>query len=266
MGDSLGEELEGRPPCRPILVDGTAPIHPARVRNGETAAHVRLKRLALIWAQAHGYSACASEVSLPHCRYRADVAAFREHRDGDRTAIFECKQSLADLQRDNCDSASDRVRLDAVQIRREVIERNLRVHYPTLRTGETLFPDYDAWDFSQVDHRGYSGVLRNGAALQRRLINCTKFEKLARYHCANLFYLVIAEPLRSLAFEVPGGWGVLVETGDALALARKPVWHDVTLENQKRFLWRIATAGSRALNRELQITREDIDLARGTVI
>jgi hypothetical protein len=234
-------------------------------KRGETAAHVRLKRMACIWAQAHGYSACATEVSLPHCHYRADVAAFYEHRDGDRAAIFECKQSLTDLQRDNCDSASDRVRLDAVQTRREVIERNLRVHYPTLRTGESLFPDYDAWDFSQLGHRGYSGVLRNGAALQRRLINCTKFEKLARYHCANLFYLVIAEPLRSFVFEVPCGWGVLAETRDTLVLTRKPVWHDVTPENRKRFLRRIAAAATRAINRELEIARDEIDRVREAI-
>ena len=31
--------------------------------RGETATHARLKRLALLWAQAHGYSTCACEVS-----------------------------------------------------------------------------------------------------------------------------------------------------------------------------------------------------------
>ena len=46
-------------------------------RRGETAAHSHLKRLAFLWAQAQGYSACAMEVSLPQCRYRADVAAYR---------------------------------------------------------------------------------------------------------------------------------------------------------------------------------------------
>jgi hypothetical protein len=231
-------------------------------RGGETAAHARLKRLACIWAQGHGYSACALEVSLPHCRYRADVAAFREDREGDRAAIFECKQSLADLERDNCDSATTRAHLNLVETRRGVIERNLRVHYPTLRTGETLFPDYDAWDFSQLDHRGYSSVVRNGAALERRLIDCTKFEKLARYKCANLFYLVVSEPLREIALNGLGGWGLLVEVADALTLARKPVWYDVTLENHKRFLRRVALAGTRAINRELQIARDDIESAR----
>ncbi len=33
--------------------------------HGETAKHTQLKRLAFLWAQARGYSACALEVSLP---------------------------------------------------------------------------------------------------------------------------------------------------------------------------------------------------------
>ena len=59
-------------------------------RRGETAAHFELKRLALIWAQENGYPICALEVSLPKCRYRADVAAYRPEKNGSLglTAIF----------------------------------------------------------------------------------------------------------------------------------------------------------------------------------
>ncbi|HEX8281481.1 MAG TPA: hypothetical protein VF551_08890, partial [Chthoniobacterales bacterium] len=72
-------------------------------KAGETEAHRRLKRLAVLWAQAQGFTACAVEVSLPQCRYRADVAAYRARgSEVGTTAIFECKQVLADLRRDNC--------------------------------------------------------------------------------------------------------------------------------------------------------------------
>ncbi|MGI9114276.1 MAG: hypothetical protein DLM52_00360 [Chthoniobacterales bacterium] len=235
-------------------------------RRNETASHARLKRLACIWAQARGYSACAVEVSLPHCRFRADVAAFRQDRKGHRSAIFECKQALPDLRRDNCESASARAQLEQLQTRRAVIERNLRVHYPTLRTGESLFPDFDAWDFSTLDHRGYSRVLRNGAAVARRLVDCTKFEKVARYHCANLFYLVIAEPLRDLSFEMPSGWGLLVQNGEALELVEKPTWHENTAEALLHFVRRVAAAATRAVNRELAITRDEIESIRADLI
>jgi len=124
----------------------------ARVTNarGETERHSRLKRLAFLWAQAHGYSACAMEVALPQNRYRVDVAAYRlKQKTIGSTAIFECKQALCDLRRDNCQSDAARQRL----------ETRLREHYPNLRNGDSLFPEFDLPDFTVIGHRGYSRVL-----------------------------------------------------------------------------------------------------------
>jgi len=235
---------------------------PVTVRRGETDTHVRLKRLALLWAQANGYSACAAEVSLPQCRYRADVAAYRsEAKQPGVTAIFECKQALPDLRHDNCCGAATRERLRSVNRRREVLERNLRIHYPTLRTGDSLFPEYDSHDFSAIGHHGYARVLRELTALQNRLNNGRKFECLVRYACANLFFLVLPNELFREE-EVPLGWGALVETDGFLALARKPAWHDNAAENRLRFLQRIAMAGTRQFNRQLSISFEEIQTAR----
>lgn len=237
---------------------------PVTVRRGETDTHVRLKRLALLWAQANGYSACAAEVSLPKCRYRADVAAYRpEPKQPGVTAIFECKQALPDLRHDNCCGAATRERLRSVNRRREVLERNLRVHYPTLRTGDSLFPEYDSHDFSAIGHHGYARVLRELTALQNRLNTGRKFECLVRYACANLFFLVLPNELFREE-EVPFGWGALVETDGSLALVRKPAWHDNAAENRLRFLQRIAMAGTRQFNRQLLISYEEIRTVRQT--
>ena len=46
-------------------------------------------------------------------------------------------------------------RLESVYRRRQILEKHLRIHYPTLRTGETLFPEWDAHDFGAIEHRGY---------------------------------------------------------------------------------------------------------------
>jgi hypothetical protein len=238
---------------------------PIAIRRGETDMHVRLKRLALLWAQANGYSACAAEVSLPQCRYRADVAAHRPQRKQfGVTAIFECKQTLADLRRDNCCSNATRERLRSVSRRREVLEKHLRIHYPTLRTGDSLFPEYDSHDFSAIGHHSYSRVLRELTALQNRLDGGRKFECLVRYRCANLFFLVLPNELFCES-EMPLGWGALVESNHSLALVRKPIWHDNDAETRFRFLQRIATAGTRQFNRALGITRGDIVAAAKSV-
>ncbi len=231
-----------------------------RLKNGrgETEAHARLKRLALIWAQRQGYSACAMEVTLPRCRYRADLAAYYSGSSRSSvTAVFECKQALVDLRRDNGCAATTGRRLEKIHARREVLERNLRVHYPALRIRDSLFAEFDSHNFEAIDHRGYKQVLRQTRALQNRLFDCTKFETLIRYRCANLFFLVLPDKLFREP-EIPIGWGALIESNGGLELARKPAWHDVDPENQLRFLQRIARAGTRALNRTLNITFEEI--------
>ena len=232
------------------------------VRRAETAAHARLKRLALIWAQARGYSACAVEVSLPRCRFRADIAAYRPNgKEIGTTAIFECKQAFPDLRRDNGCSGPTAKRLEKVFQRREVLERNLRIHYPALRIPDSLFSDFDSHNFAAIDHRGYARVLRQLSALQNRLFDCTKFERLIRYRCANLFFLVIPGELFREA-EIPFGWGVLIECDGDLELARKPLWHDVALTTRLKLLERIAGARTRVTNKELEISFDDVCEAR----
>src|SRR5438128_1766822 len=204
--------------------------------RGETAAHARLKRLAVLWAQAQGYSACAVEMRLPRCRYRADVAAYRPEPNGlGSTAIFECKQALPDLRRDNCASLATRERLESIHRRRQLLEKHLRIHYPSLRIADTLFPEFDSHDFAAIAHRGYARVLRELNALQNRLYDCTKFDRLIRYRCANLFFLVLPNELFR-GSEIPVGWGALVKSDDALELLRKPVWQESPPEIRLCFL------------------------------
>ena len=226
----------------------------ARVKRllGETAQHARLKELAFFWAQAQGFSACAMEVSLPKCRYRADVAAYRwQRKQSGSTAIFECKQAFCDLRRDNCHSEATRRHLELICQRRQVLEARLRAHYPHLRNGDSLFPEFDSQNFIAIGHRGYLRLLRDLRALQNQLYDCTKFEKLIRYRCANLFFLVLPEQLFHDS-EVPIGWGALVESNGTLTLTCRPIWHDASEEDRIRFLHRIAIAGTRFANRHAE--------------
>jgi hypothetical protein len=222
-------------------------------RHGETIQHARLKQLAFIWAQTHGFSACAMEVTLPRCRYRADVAGYRSvPTEVGSTAVFECKQALCDLRRHNCHIGSARKRLEAICSRRQVLEARLRRHYPNLHNGDSLFPEFDSENFSAIGHRGYARLVRELRTLQNRLYDCTKFEKLIRYRCANLFFIVLPEQLFRES-EVPVGWGALVESNDTLILVRKPMWHDATVASRLHVLHRIAVAGTRNLSRELSL-------------
>jgi hypothetical protein len=249
MSDSLGEK--------------NASPTTNRKRASETAAHLALKRLALLWAQENGFPIAALEVSLPRCGYRADVAAYRPEKNSvvGVTAIFECKQCASDLRRDDCQGEQALARLESVYRRRQILEKHLRVHYPTLRTGDSLFPEWEACDFSALEHRGYARVTREVIALQRRLREGRKFEKLARYACANLCFLVLPNELVREA-EAPLGWGLLVENAAVLELRRKPVWRESAEAARLHVLQKIAAAGTRAFNRQLGLAPVRPEFAR----
>ena len=222
-------------------------------RHGETAQHARLKRLriylgasARIFRLRHG----SDFAPMPISRRRGRLSAVPKQTGS--TAVFECKQALCDLRRDNCRSESARERLEAICKRRQILENHLRIHYPNLHIGDSLFPEFDSQDFSAIGHRGYARVIRELRTLQNRLYDCTKFEKLVRYRCANLFFIVLPEQLFRES-EMPVGWGALAESNDTLTFVRKPVWHDATAANRLHVLHRIAVAGTRNLNRELSL-------------
>jgi hypothetical protein len=152
-------------------------------------------------------------------------------------------------------------RLEKVHQRREILERNLRVHYPALRVADSLFAEFDSHNFSAIEHRGYKQVMRQMQALQNRLFDCAKFETLIRYRCANLFFLVLPNELFREP-EIPIGWGALTESNGELILARKPAWHETEPKADLYLLHRIAAAGTRLLNRTFDIPFEEVATAR----
>lgn len=215
--------------------------------SSETPQHLRLKTLTLAWAQANGFAICGLEVRVPQSGYRADVAACGRGGAA-RTAVFECKQARADLLKDAHAEAATRAVLEELTGRRRKLEELLAVHRPDLRRGEALWPEYDAWDFSSLEHRAYRDVLTEIETVQRRVLRGTKFAKMFRYRCADFLYLVVEDNIFAEA-EIPAGWGLLIRAGDALRLARPPASLDAADTQRRALLESIALAGTRALNR-----------------
>lgn len=228
---------------------------------GETEIHRRLKALALAWAQAQGFALAATEVRVPKSGYRADVAACSRGA-GHRTAIFECKQARADLLKDAHAESATRMKLADLMARRGKLEELLAVHRPDLRRGESLWPEFDAWDFSGLEHRTYRAVLTELATLQARVLRGTKFAKMFRYRCAEFLYLVAEEGIFAEA-EIPAGWGMLVRHGDELRLARVPAMLEVAAEQRLALLEMIALAGTRAVNSALGVGRSEPNSTSG---
>jgi hypothetical protein len=241
------------------------------MHHSESAQHRDLKRLALIWAQAHGYRAAAAEVTLPNYRFRLDVAAYRPERiretgPGGRmrqrqavglTAVFECKASKVDFLRDARSLEMTADRLKMLHARRARIEEELLLHYPSISNGDSLFQEYHTVDFLRPGHERYQRTLRDIQRLTSRLHANTKFDRLVRWGAANLFW-VVAEPGAIAGHELPAGWGLLLRDGAELRVAAKPLMHELPESERLGLFHRIALAASRAVNRENGIAYEDL--------
>ena len=185
---------------------------------GETRAHLRLKELALAWAAAQGWPWSATEVRVPRSGYRADVVACAAD-DAGPVVVFECKQSRADLLKDAHAEAAVRTQLAELETRQRALDDLLAVHQPERRRGEALWPEFDTWDFTGLEHRTRERVVAELATARRRVVDGTKFSRMRRWRCADRLYLVLEENLHAEA-ELPAGWGVLLRRGDELAVLR----------------------------------------------
>jgi len=250
--------------------------------TSESQEHLELKRLALLWAQEHGFPIAATEVSLPSFRYRLDVAAYcpgktirtslpGEHRAKPRkcpsigvTAVFECKVSRPDYLRHARSVTKTLEDLERFTARKLRLEEVLRIHFPSIRNGDSLFPEYETLNFERPGYEDYQDVLEEIRRLSVQLHAKTKFDKLTKWRAANLHY-VVAEPELFHIHELPAGWGLLLRAGDSLESVIRPVFHEVDEPQRLTLLHRIALAGTRAVNDRTQCQLGEIqsdDIAR----
>ncbi|MEM7146250.1 MAG: hypothetical protein AAF591_14020 [Verrucomicrobiota bacterium] len=275
----------------------------------ETDRHWELKRAALKWAQfVGGYRFAGVEVRVPRSRYRADVAASMmldpdgarsaarggegveaDGGDGEsseievpsdeglgQSALFECKQARGDFLKDSGEEAASLEELAGLRERRRNLERQLGVHYPHLRKGETLFPEFDGIYGEELPHEGYGKLMREIGKLESRVFGRTKFAKLRRWRSAHALYLVTWPGVVRGEHEVPLGWGWLeaeegaVEAGEGeeevdveeegvrpvmgLVLRKKPMRMGCDVGTGLRWLERLAAGGTRRVNLEMGVT------------
>ena len=215
-------------------------------RGAESAAHADLKRLALEWARMHRLLLGAQEVRLPRSHYRADAAAAtpRVLTENAVTAVFECKVSRADFLRDSAAEVEMGRTVARLHDRLHALRDLIAVHRPDLRRGETLFPEFDAYDLRGLRHETHDRLTAQLRVAQHKLHEGTKFARLVRWRAASFLYLVTPAGLIAPA-EVPEGWGLLERANDALIVVQKPCLNSTTPAERVALLERIALAGNR---------------------
>ncbi len=210
----------------------------------ESFQHLELKRLAVAWLVRLGCRAVATEVRCPISKYRVDAAGWLDHAEGElldaggleaeragiaaslfttdrrpsrsrgpqrpRTIVVECKRSRADFVRDDRDADRLKRRLESLRRTRERFERDLipEAEPHLRRSGSSLFPELERWDFEGSRTSAYRRTLRMIERLEQRLHGETKFHTMPRHRLADHFYLFTPAGMLSPR-EVPTGWGLI---------------------------------------------------------
>jgi len=228
----------------------------------ETPQHATLKRLALRWAQQQGFRIASTEVAMPHLRLRLDAAACRPAPRASAvstiagaTAIFECKQGRADFLHDSRCAERIGCRLRVLHEQLALYEASMRVHFPSLRESDALFPEFDGFRFEAAGFAPYDHLAAQIRRLSGQLHGQTKFANLLPWRAAHLHYVAAEERVARL-HALPGGWGLLVRCGAELELRAPAIWQEIPEENARQLLLRIAMSGTRAVHRELERSDE----------
>jgi hypothetical protein len=207
-----------------------------------------LRGLALRWALSQGFKVAATGVALPSLKTRVDVAACKPEapkrvkgklalRAG-ATLLIECFHGKPRTS-DELPEESALARLAELEQQRAVYEEAMRRSFPTLREGETLFPEFDVYRFQDVGSAEYAALLKEIELLSLQVHHGTRFGKLGRWPAANLRY-VAAECGAVHLKELPAGWGLLERHGAELVPAVKAVWFDASEINRWTLMMRIA--------------------------
>jgi hypothetical protein len=220
-----------------------------------------LKRLAFRWALQQRFSLAALEVKVPQLGARVDVAACRPERPRKlrgRTvfkpgaiAVFECKSTRADFLKDARCEDFIREQLRILQLKRLELEESLRRNFPTLREGETLFPEYDMYRYLDAGCAPYAELVAEMNALTAQLHGRSKFARLMRWNAANVLY-VVAEQEVAFPQELPSGWGLLERRGEELFMVVRAVWQDVPELHRWNLMVRIGQSASAFLDESLE--------------
>ncbi|MEK0446266.1 MAG: hypothetical protein RLZZ399_1587 [Verrucomicrobiota bacterium] len=226
--------------------------------RGAVARHERLQRYAFRWALEQGFKVAALDVPVSRIGGRLDVAACKfepvRRRRGTNVLraasviVFECKADRDDFLRDARSEEETRRELESLQKRRAQWEAALRRDFPTLREGETLFPEYDVYRFEEVGGAQYGDLMREIGELSQRLYVRSKFAKLARWKAGNLQY-VVAESGVVRPEELPLGWGLLEPHVGGAEVVVKAVWQDVPDANRWLVAMNVAEAVTQAFER-----------------
>ena len=187
------------------------------IAEAKTLAVNDIRRAVLAWlAQGHptGVGLLApTRIS----RFLADVAAFwsKPVKRARVKTFLPVKTVIVETRDDREACWPDCARKDELLpiLRKEKehkksIEADIRANEPDLKNTDTLFAEFESWDYKRTKDKRFHKSVSKIEEIERALYNGSRFEKIRRAMLADLLYLAV--PTGSVhPNELADGWGLL---------------------------------------------------------
>jgi len=184
--------------------------------NHIITARRRLCRSAMAWLLRQKPLGMAMAVPTRFSRYQADIAAFwsvpgKKILTPEATMIVEVRHDRSACWPDCGNHDELLALLRAARIEQDDFEADIRQSEPQLKDSDTLFDDFQHWNYERSENVYYHQCRKRVEKLEHALYKGSRFEQLRRAHVADYHYLAVPEGTVA-ANELAYGWGLLYIT------------------------------------------------------
>lgn len=174
---------------------------------------VELKQAILGWLFGLAPSGIATQVPTRISKYQVDVAAFwsapeKQLLRPEKTLIVEIRDDREQCWPDCGDRDRLLRKLREKKDQKTKLEADIRENEPELKESDSLFEEYESWNYAGSVNQEYQRCLKQVEKIQHSLYKGSRFEQIRRGHVADLLYLAV--PAGEVhADELAEGWGLL---------------------------------------------------------
>lgn len=219
-------------------------------KNGDSSKKQSLKpldarRALLAWMIKQNPTGVGVKVPTRFSRYQADVAAFWSAPMGgvlrpERTVIVEVRLDRGQCWPD-CSNRNDLLSdLRTEKERKKELEATIRETEPQLRDMDTLFAEFETWNYADSENPEYQRCLRAIERVEHSLYHGSRFERIRSARVADNLYLAV--PAGAVhADELADGWGLLfIEPDLSVHEIKAPERWECPLDNKLHLAQNVA--------------------------
>ncbi|MCK4983768.1 MAG: hypothetical protein KAS17_12635, partial [Victivallaceae bacterium] len=185
-------------PQEPVRTDDMPEPVAKKVKAVPALTPLKMKQAVLQWLAKQDPGGIATKVATRISKYQVDVAAFWSLPAGNRRRIE--KTVLVEIRndRDHCwpDCGNRETilkKLRELKAEQASLEKIIEKTEPRLKASDTLFEEYECWDYGKSQNADYHKCLNNIEELQHNLYKGSRLELIRQSHTADFIYIAFPE-------------------------------------------------------------------------